>query len=105
MSPLNLGSPICPLMLLPLTARSPRYPKSFCARFWLPTREKSSGVSSIKVVQQFPAIKVGCVRRDPRKGIFVFTPRMRNSTKARSIFRRTISYVDAKQVHFTSIES
>src|ERR1700733_7618151 len=34
-------------MELPLTARSPRYARSFCARFWLCTNLKRSGVSSM----------------------------------------------------------
>lgn len=51
-------------------------------------------VSSINVVQQVPSIKVGWVSRDVRNGIFVFTPRMRNSTNARIIFLRAISYVE-----------
>ena len=26
---------VCPLMELPFTAKSPKYPNSFCARFWV----------------------------------------------------------------------
>lgn len=48
-------------------------------------------VSSMKVVQQVPSIKVGWVRREVRKGMLVLIPRILNSTKARSIFRRAIS--------------
>lgn len=46
-SPLNLGSPSCPLTWLPFTARSPRYASSFWARFWLAMRVNSSGLSNI----------------------------------------------------------
>jgi len=43
----DLEFTICPLMELPLTARSPRYAKSFCARFCVCTSLNRSGVSSI----------------------------------------------------------
>jgi len=38
---------VCPLMELPLTAKSPRYANNFWARFWLWTSLKRSGVSSM----------------------------------------------------------
>lgn len=62
-------------------------------------------VSSIKVVQQLPAMKVSWVSKEAKKGMLVLTPRILNSTRARRIFRRAISYVEPLQVHLTNMES
>ena len=57
-----------------------------------------------RVVQR-PARKSGWVTTLSRNGTFVFTPRMRNSCKARSIRRAASMNRLPLAVTFTSIES
>ena len=69
----------------PLTITSPMYCSSLVARSRRGVNSNSSGVSSMNRVVQLPARKVGSWTRRIRNGMFVFTPRMRNSCKHRSV--------------------
>ena len=59
----------------------------------------------MNVVQHEPSTNVGWESKESKNGMLVLTPRMRNSTRDRSIFRLEISYVEPLQVHLTNMES
>ncbi len=89
----------------PLTITSPRYASSLVARSWRWGRWNSSGVSSMKHVVTPPARNAGCVMRLSRNGMFVLTPRTRNSSRLRFIRRAASRKRRPWAVTFTSIES
>lgn len=65
----------------------------------------SSQIARLTVVHVSPATNVSCERTRKRKGMLVLTPRILNSTSARSILRRAISKVAPWVVHLTRRES
>ena len=89
----------------PLTMTSPRYDRIFVARSRRRLNRNRSGVSSMNVVVASPAANVGWPIRFSRNGMFVFTPRMRNSRRARSVRRIVSSNVLPQVVNLTSNES
>jgi hypothetical protein len=69
------------------------------------SNSKSSGVSSMKRVWQSPETNFGCFNTFIRNGMFVFTPRMRNSASARAACAHVRSKLVALLVSFTRSES
>ena len=80
--------------------RSSRVPRS--AGTWVVSRP---GRSSMNAVDTSPAMKSGSSRTDCRNGMFVLTPRIRNSASARRARATAAWNVRARQVSLTSIES
>ena len=75
----------------PLTMTLPRKVSSFVARSRLGLKEKSDGVVSMSVVVAWPLRKASTPMTFSRNGMFVFTPRMRNSERARCMRSIAIS--------------
>ena len=75
------------------------------ARSWPSSSRKSSGVSSMNLVWQPPARKVGFWRMLEMKAMLVLTPRMWISRMARPAFRHTPWKVLSQVVTFSSRES
>ena len=77
---------LCPFACgLPFTITSARKLSTFVARSRRGWNWNSSGVVSMSVVVASPLRNVSLKMTFSKKGIFVFTPRMRNSRSARSI--------------------
>jgi hypothetical protein len=91
--------------LLPFTAISPRYVSSFVARSRRCVNWNNSGVSSRKLVVASPRWNVSLFTTFSRNGTFVFTPRMRNSRRARSMRWHACSKYRPHAVTLTSSES
>ena len=90
---------------LPLTMTLPRKLSSLVARSRRGLKANSSGVVSISVVVAWPARNCGWAMTFSRNGMFVFTPRMRNSLSTRSVRLAASGNVRAQVITFTSSES
>ena len=90
---------------LPLRVMSERYDSVRVARSRRRLKWNSSGLVSISRVWAWPLRKVSSAMTFSRNGMFVFTPRMRNSRSARSIRWHAIGKSRPIAVSFTSIES
>jgi hypothetical protein len=90
---------------LPFTTTFPRNPSSLLARSFLGLNANNSGVVSINVVVACPSRNVPFPITFSRNGMFVFTPRIRNSDNARCIRSQARWYVWPLAITFTSIES
>ena len=88
-----------------MTITSARYDRSLVARSRRAGRLNSSRVSSRNRVVTSPARNFGCWMRLSRNGMFVFTPRMRNSWRHRSIRVAASANRSPLAVTFTSSES
>ena len=98
-----LGRPLT--SSLPLTIVSAKNFNIFVARSRRIGKSTNSGVWSINRVVASPAKNVGWFTNRTKNGMFVFTPRIRNSRKQRSI-RADASFSDRpRAVTFTNIES
>ena len=89
----------------PLIETSARNCISLEARSRRSLNSKSAGVLSMKVVVASPERKTGLVTTFSRKGMLVFTPRMRNSRRARCMRSRATGKVWPDVVILTSNES
>jgi hypothetical protein len=89
----------------PFTTTSPRKASNFVPRScFVPTRSRS-GCASMKVVSHLPVVKSSCSITFSRKPMLVFTPRMRNSCRQRSITRAACANSSPQVETFTSNES
>ncbi len=89
----------------PFTTTSPIQESSFEPRSFFWAERSSSGWRSMKEVSARPWRKSGWVTTFSRKGMLVFTPRIRNSCRERCMMRADSWKVSPQVQTFTSRES